>query len=260
MQALWSGTISFGLIHIPIKLYNATNEGRMRLRLLRRKDACPIKYVKVCRFTGEEVAPREIVKGYEYQKGDYIFLEEEDFRRASPEKTRTIEVLHFVDRKNVGEELFIKPYYTQPDKKAEKAYVLLRDALNKSKKIGIAKFVIKDKEHLAAIIPKGDMIMVELIRFKEDLKEKEELNLPRKSQYLKKELDIAVQLIAQLTESFKYGEYRDAYSEELEKVVASKAKGKEYHHQRETAEYSPEVMDIMDKLKKSLEEARQKRT
>jgi DNA end-binding protein Ku len=258
MQAVWSGTISFGLIHIPIKLYSAEESKRLNFRLLSKKDLCPIKYLRVCRSTGEEVPYGDIVKGYKYEDGDYVILDQEDFEKAGRKRSKTIEVVEFTDIKGLSSELFERPYYIEPAPEAEKAYVLLREAMKKSGKAGIAKFVLRNKEQLAAIIPRGDLLIVDILRFKEDLREPKELHIPGKSKYEKKELDIAVQLIEQLSEPFRHEKFKDTYSDELKEVIGKKAKGKRYKPKEEEPVITADVADIMDKLKKSLERARGK--
>jgi len=143
MKSIWSGTLSFGLVHLPVNLYSATTQKKLHFNYLRKKDLCPIKYVKVCKFTGEEVPYGDIVRGYQYQKGDYVVLEDKDFQQASVEKTETIEIVEFVKAGEIDEIYLEKPYYLEPQKQAQKAYVLLRDALKKSRKVGVARFMLR---------------------------------------------------------------------------------------------------------------------
>src|SRR5437588_524209 len=142
MRAVWSGSISFGLVNIPVNLYPATKERSLDLDYLRKKDLCPIGYIKVCKSSGEEVPYKDIVRGYEYQKGDYAILEDEDFRKIGVKKTQLIDILDFVNEKDIDSKYFIKPYYIEPDKKGTKAYTLLKKALEKTKKVAVAKFVL----------------------------------------------------------------------------------------------------------------------
>src|SRR5215213_11790475 len=165
MKPLWSGAISFGLVNIPVNLYSATRERAIQFDYLRKKDLCPVGYLRVCKKTGEEVAYKDIVRGYEYQKGDYAVIEEEDFRKANVKKTQLIDIVDFVEEKEIDSKFFEKPYYIEPDKKANKAYALLRQTLHKTKRVGIAKFVMRSKEHLVMIKAEEDLLLLVQLRF-----------------------------------------------------------------------------------------------
>lgn len=256
MRHIWSGTISFGLIHIPVRLYNATKESRLNFKYLRKKDLCPIKYMRICRLTGEEVPFKEIVRGYEYQKGDYVVLQDEDFKKASVKKTQTIEILKFVNAAEIDQDYLEKPFYLEPTKEAQKAYVLLREALKKSNKVGIAKFVLKTREHLAVIKPDDELLVLDQMRFKDELLDPKDLNIPKEQKYSKKELDIAIQLISQLTEPFRPEDFHDTYAEEIKEIVQNKARGKPVKPGKEEEITPTPVADIMAKLKESLEYAK----
>jgi DNA end-binding protein Ku len=258
MRALWSGAISFGLIHIPVKLYTAVREKGPDLDMLRRQDLCPVRYARVCRDTGEEIPYEDIVKGYQYRKGDYIVLEDEDFKRANVRKTQTIDMVEFIDAGEIDLKLLEKPYYLEPAKEARKAYALLREALKRTGKVGVGKFVLRNREHLVVLKPEGDLIVLEQMRFLDEIK-KPELDLPAKEEASERELEIAVKLIDQLTEPFRPEEFHDTYREELERVIAQNAEGKS----PEPGEAEPlptEVPDLMAKLRESLEHARRRRT
>src|SRR5690606_17832816 len=241
-------------------LYSASVERKLHFNYLRKKDLCPIKYVKVCKHTGEEVPYSDIVRGYEVQKGDYVVLEEEDLQQASLEKTETIEIVEFVDAHEVDEIYLEKPYYIEPQKQAVKAYVILREALKKSKKVGIAKFVLRTREHLAIIKHEGPLLVLNQMRFQNEIRDPSGLNIPKTAKYQKKELDIAIQLIEQLTSPFKPKEFHDTYTEKLEKVIRAKAKGKLKRLRKAKAPAKTEVPDLMSKLRESLEKARKKET
>lgn len=258
MRSIWTGTISFGLIHIPVNLYSATAGRQLSFKYLRKGDLCPISYVKVCRNDGKEVKYDDIVKGYEYQKGDFVILEDEDFKKADAEKTQTIEISEFVDRAEIDEKYYDKPYYLEPGKGANKAYVLLREALRRSNKVGIAKFVLRNKEHLAALEVNDEAIILNQMRFPEELRPKDELDIPYKADYSKKELDIAIQLIEQLSEHFEEDKYHDTYTDKLKKIIAKKAKGETVHVGKQKKIKVTEAPDIMETLRKSLEAARKK--
>lgn len=258
MKKIWTGTISFGLIHIPVNLYSATaSEDKLKFHYLRKGDLCPIQYVKVCRNNGQEVPYEDLVKGYEYQKGDYVILDDKDFKKAEKEKWQTIEIMEFVDAGEIDEKFFEKPYFLEPTKEAQKAYDLLNEALKKSKKAGIAKFVLRRKEHLAALQSDGEVIVLNQMRFPEELRSPDELNLPQKKQYTQKELDIALQLIAQLSEPFEPEKYHDTYTETLKEIIEKKKKGQTVHLKEKKAPATTEAPDIMAALRASLEKARQ---
>jgi DNA end-binding protein Ku len=252
MRAIWSGAISFGLINIPIKLYSATaTEQKLEFDMLHKKDLSPIRFARVCRTDGHEIPYNEIVKGYEYQKGDYIVLSEEDFKQASPRKTKTVDILDFVKETEIDPIFYEKPYFLEPDKGAEKAYALLREALKKSKKVGVANFVLRNKEHLAVIKPYGKAILLNQLRFQEELRKPEGLNLPDASQARAKEIDMALALIDQLSEHFKPEDYKDTYKQELKKVIEAKAKGKKIKIKEKEPE-ATDVVDLVAMLKASL--------
>jgi DNA end-binding protein Ku len=254
MRPIWSGALAFGLINIPVKLYSASEERAMKFKLLSKHGNCPISYLKVIRGTQKEVPYEDIVKGYEYQKGDYVVLTDEDFKKASPRKTKTIDVVSFVDEDEVDSRYVNKPYFLEPDAKAEKAYVLLREALKRAKKVGVATFVLREKEHMAMIRPEGDALMLVQLRYQDELRKPEDLKLPKAAKFSKKELDMAIALICQLQDHFNADEFRDTYTEELQKVIAQKAKGKTVKIEAgEAAPVPTDMRNLMEALRKSLE-------
>ena len=258
MHSIWSGAISFGLIHIPVKLYTAVEEGGIDLDMLRREDLCPIRYARVCRDTGEEVPYQDIVKGYEYEKGNYVVLTDEDFKRANVAKTQTIDIFEFVDAGEIDPKLFEKPYYLEPTKQARKAYALLREALKKTAKVGVGKFVLRNREHLVVTKPEEDLIVLEQMRFLDEIRKPAGLDLPGKEEATERELEIAVKLIDQLTEPFRPELFHDTYRQELERVIAEKAQGETPRPKEETPRPT-EVPDLMAKLRESLERARKRK-
>ena len=258
MHSIWTGTISFGLIHIPVRLYTAAEARTLKFKYLHKDDMCPISYARVCRKTGEEVAYEDIVKGYEYRKGDFVIMEDEDFKKADVEKTQTIEISEFVNARDIDEKFFDKPYFLEPTKEARKAYVLLREALKKSGKVGIGRFVLRNKEHLAAIEPDNEVIVLNQMRFPEELRSSEDLDIPKKVEFSKKELDIALQLVEQLSEPFEPEKYKDTYTQKLKNVIEKKAKGEMIRVEKGQKMKVTEAPDIMEILKKSLEAARKK--
>lgn len=228
----------------------------MKFKMLDKNALCPISYARICRATNKEVKYEDIVKGYEYQKGDYVILTDEDFQKASPQKTKAIEIQSFIEEHEIDSKYFRKPYYIEPDKKAEKAFVLLRDALKKAGKVGIARFVLKEKEHIVVVKPEGRALMMIELRYEEELREPEGLNFPETADYSKKEMDIALMLIDQLQQHFSPSDYHDVYTEELEKLVAEKAKGQPIHIPEPGAPPAADMRNLMEMLRKSLEQAK----
>lgn len=258
MRSIWSGAISFGLIHIPVKLYSAVAESSLDFDMLRKQDLCPIRYARVCRDTGEEVPWEDIVKGYEYKKGDYVILEDEDFKRANVAKTQTIDVVDFVNAGEVDSIYLDKPYYLEPVKEARKAYALLREALKKTGRAGLALFVLRNRQHLALLKPEGDLLILNQMRFASEIRKPEGLNLPHEAEASKKELDMAIKLIDELSEPFQPEQFHDTYREELERVIEEKARGKTPEPRGE-APVPTAVPDLMAKLRESLEAAKKKK-
>jgi DNA end-binding protein Ku len=254
MRSLWNGHISFGLVSIPVKLYSATANEELSFRFLRKGDLSPINYERVAEKDGAEVPWEDVVKGYEYEKGKFVVLTEEDFKRADVEATRTIDIVDFVDADEVDMMYFDKPYYLEPAKRAEKPYALLRDALEATGRVGIAKVVIRTRQHLAAIKPKGRALILNVMRFQDELVDPAKLDLPRETASDKRELEMAEKLIENLTEPFDPSRYTDEYREELLRLIHDKVKGKEPEPARREA--SPKVIDIMSALKASLDQTR----
>jgi DNA end-binding protein Ku len=251
MKAIWSGLISFGLVNIPVKLYSASEEGGLHFNLLHGKDLSPIRFARVCRADGKEIPYEDIVKGYEYQEGDYVVLADKDFEKANIKKTKSIEILDFVTEKEIEDIYFHKPYYLEPEKNSEKAYALLREALGRAKKIGIAKFVIRNREHIGALKPYNGAILLNEMRFKKEIKNVEDLKLPPKDLVKTDEIAVALKLIDQLTKPFKPEKYHDSYTEELKKVIDDKSKGIKPKSRGEPPRPT-RVPDIMAVLKESL--------
>lgn len=258
MRSIWSGSLSFGLINIPVKIFSAAEESGLDFRMLEKHGHCPISYMKVCRNTNKEVPYEDIVKGYEYQKGDYVILTDEDFKKVAPKKTKAIDIVSFVKEDEVPSAYIEKPYYLQPDKKAEKAYVLLREALKRSKKVGIAKWVLRNKEHIAMVRPEGDALMLIQIRYAEELRPANDLELPKEAAYSKKELDMALMLIEQLEEHFNAAEYKDEYTEALKKAIEQKAKGKTVKVEDGGEPVATDMRDLMAALKQSLDQEKKR--
>lgn len=253
MRPIWSGALSFGLINIPVHLYSGTYDRGINLDMLHKKDLSPIRFARICKAEEKEVPYEDIVKGYEYEKGEYVVITEDDFMKVSPKKTKTIEIQCFIKEDEVDTIFYDKPLFLEPDKGAAKAYLLLNEALKKSKKVGVAMYVLHKKEHFGLIKPHGRGLIVNQLRFKSDLRRFEEIELPV-AKIQAKELDFAVKLIDQLTEPFKPDNFKDTYTDEIKAMIEekTKGKGKKPRKKKEEAEVKP-VKDIMKQLQESLQ-------
>lgn len=250
MRSIWTGAISFGLINIPVKLFSAVQESSLDLDMLDSKDHAAIKFKRVNESTGKEVAYENIVKGYKLDDG-YVILEAEDFEAADAVKTKMIEIINFVDEREIDSLYYEQPYYLEPDKAAMKAYALLRDALEKSGKVGVTTFVLRNKESLATLKPYKNVIVLNRIRFSQEIRELTELNLPPVSKTKTKEMDMANKLVEQLTEKFSIEEYKDTYSAKLLKRIKEKSKGKKITAPKMKVVHRKSD-DLMEMLKASL--------
>src|SRR5438445_6953112 len=255
MRAIWKGSISFGLVNIPIALFPATRKEDLRFRLLRYKDLSPVNYKRVAEADGKEVPWDEIVKGYEYEKGKYVVLKDEDFQRVDLEATQTVDIQDFVDQDEIDPMFFYKPYYLEPQKGGDKAYVLLRDALEESKKVGIAKVVIKTRQYLAGVKAEDSVLVLELMHFAEELADSGKLHVPKKIEPGKRELDMAKALVESMSANWDPKKYRDDYRQALMEVIEEKveAGGKEIEEKPKKAPKPTKVIDLVSVLQKSLE-------
>jgi DNA end-binding protein Ku len=256
MRAIWKGSISFGLVNIPIGLYPATRREELSFRQLRKSDLSPINYKRVAEEDGKEVPWEDIVKGYEYEKGQFVVVTDEDFKRANVEATQTVDIKDFVELDDIDPMFFDKPYYLEPQKGGKKAYALLRDTLKETGKVGIAKVVIKTKQHLAAVKPKGNALVLELMHFPQELLESNELDLPKDEAVGKKELDMAKALVQSMTSKWEPDKYEDDYTNRLKEAIEEKvaAGGKELPAPRGKAKPATNVVDLVEILKRSIEE------
>jgi DNA end-binding protein Ku len=258
MRAIWKGAISFGLVNIPVSLFPALRREELKFRLLRSSDLSPVNYKRVAEADGKEVPWDQIVKGYEHQKGKFVVLKDEDFARVDIEATQTVDIVNFVELKEVNPLLFHKPYYMEVSKGGEKAYALLREALLDVGKIGIAKVVLKTRQHLAAIKPQDKGLMLELMHFPEELLEPAEFKLPPARSVSRPELAMARELIASMTVPWKPADYEDEYHEKLEKIVAEKVKHPSAGTTTRARSPKPasNVIDLTEVLRQSLRETR----
>lgn len=259
MRALWKGSISFGLVTIPVSLFPATRTEELKFRLLREKDQSPVNYKRVAEADGKEVPWDQIVKGYEYEKGKFVIIKAEDFARVDVEATQTVDIINFVTLDQVDPLLFYKPYYLEVMKGGDKAYVLLRDALLSSGKIAISKVVIRTKQHLAAVKPQGSGLMLELMHFPKELVPVGEFKEPAEKSVGKAEMKMAEQLIESMTSDWKPGEYNDEYHAALEKMIEEKI---EHPDQQAKApgvkKRATNVVDLVSVLQESLRQSKAK--
>jgi DNA end-binding protein Ku len=256
MRAIWKGAISFGLVNIPVGLYSATRAGTdIKLRMLRKKDLSPIRYKRVAEADEKEVPWEEIVKGYEYEKEQFVLVTDEDFEKVNVPSSQTVDIREFVELSEIDPMFFDQPYYLAPEKGGDKAYALLREALARSGKVGIAKVVIKTREHLAAVKPRGKALVLELMHFAEELAETGELKLPE-TQVGKKEMNMAESLISQMSGKWEPEKYKDEYREALLKVIEQKiATGGEVPEAKPRARKATNVVDLVSVLQQSLNQA-----
>src|SRR5881628_509861 len=260
-RAIWKGSISFGLVNIPIALYPATRREEFKFRLLRKTDLSPVNYKRVAEKDGKEVPWDQIVKGYEYEKGKYVVLQDEDFQRVDIEATQTVDIQDFVELDEIDPIFFYKPYYLEPQKGGDKAYALLRDALKDSKKVGVAKVVIKTREYLAGVKPEDGALVLELMHFADELADTEKLHVPKKVEVGKREMNMAKSLIESMSAKWNPEKYHDEYREALMEVIEEKveAGGKEIEEKPKKAPKPTKVIDLVSVLQKSLEESGAKR-
>jgi DNA end-binding protein Ku len=255
MRAIWKGSISFGLVNIPIALYPATRREDLKFRLLRASDLSPVNYKRVAEKDGKEVPWDEIVKGYEYEKGKFVVLNEKDFQRVDLEATQTVDIRDFVDVEEIDPMYFYKPYYLEPQKGGDKAYVLLRETLEKTGKVGIAKVIIKTRQYLAGVKPLKHALVLELMHFAEELADAEKLNVPKKSaEPGKREIEMAKALVENMTSEWDPTKYKDEYRDALMDVIEEKveAGGKEIEEKPKPKKPSSKVIDLVSVLQESL--------
>jgi DNA end-binding protein Ku len=252
-RSIWKGSIAFGLVNIPIELYSAVRDHRPKFRLLHAKDEAPVRYERVCQTEGKPVAWEDLVKGYEYEKGQFVVLTRDDFKTAALEKTKTIDILDFVDPDEIDERYFETPYYLQPGKGAERAYALLREAIRESGRIGVGKIILRDAQHLAAIEVIEDALVLTMMRFADELADLEDFKFPSSTGLRKQELTMARQLVENLSASWDPAKYTDEYRDNLMRVIQGKLKGRKPKLEARETPQQAGVIDLMSRLKASLE-------
>ena len=261
-RAIWTGAISFGLVYIPVQLHSASHTSSLDLDMLDKNDFSPVGYQRFNKRTGKVVEWGDIVKGYQYEKGKYVALSDEDFRQANVKATQTIDIQQFTEQASIPPEYFETPYFLAPGKGGAKVYALLRDALKKTKKAAIATFVMRGRQHLAMLHPLDNALMLNTLRFEEEIRSAGELDLPGKSSGVtSKELAMAERLIDDMTGEWNPSAFKDTYSRDLLARVKEKVKNRENHKLTPTEKtreprQSAQVIDLMEVLKKSLEQGK----
>lgn len=259
-RSIWKGQISFGLVNVPVELYSAEQKTDLNFRLIDSRNSARIRYERVNDATGEEVPWDSIVKGYEYEDGHYVLLTEEELSSASAKLTKTIEIEQFVDLDAIDPVAFDKPYYLVPGKGGEKGYVLLREAMQDSRRVGVAQVVIRSRGHLAALLPRGDALILDLLRYHHEIRPLEDYNLPsgtlKEYKITKKELELAGQLIDGMTSPWKPEQYEDEYRKAVLAMIEKRVKSGETERVSEPPEAAsepPRTVNFMDVLKQSVE-------
>ena len=258
-RALWKGAIVFGLVHIPVDLYPGAKDNNLDFDWIDKRDDAPVGYQRINKKTGKPVEMANIVKGYEWKKGNYVVLEEEDFKAANPKATQTVEMLAFVDRESILPMFYEKPYRLVPGKRGEKGYVLLRETLKRTNKVGVAQVVIRNRQHLAVLMPIGDMLELITMRYADEVLGAEEFDLPtmKEAKVSDKEVQLAERLVKDMSEDWKPAQYHDSYRDDLMKRIKALAtKGRTHLVTTPTGDEEKggaQIIDLMAALKRSLE-------
>lgn len=256
MRPIWKGSISFGLVYIPVAVYPATREEKLSFRQLRATDLSPIRYKKVAEADQKEVTADQIVKGFEYERGRFVILKDEDFEKVKIESTHSIDITDFVEVEDVDPKFFYKPYFLEPQKGGEKAYGLLHKALSKTGKIGIAKVVISNREHLAAVKPDGLFLILELMHFAHEILSPDQLSNGPDKEVGEKELKMAEALIDSMAGAWEPEKYRDEYRTALRELIEQKAQNKDVSGPVAAPRPTTNVVDLVKVLQQSLERSK----
>jgi DNA end-binding protein Ku len=262
MASVWKGSLSFGLVNIPVELRPAVRADHVSFRLLYKKDLTPVKYERFSAKGAGPLAWNEIVKGYEFEKGHYVVLTDEDFHEAALGKSSSIEILDFVEQDEIDPRYFDTPYYLTPAKGGEKPYALLRAAIQNTNVVGIGKIVMRNTQHLVGIKASGEALMLEIMRFANELVETSEFHFPKGSEVRPQELHMAEQLVHNLAADFDPEKYTDEYRANLMKLIRAKMHGKKLKGARATTktEQDDKVVDLMSRLRESLADAKPRKT
>lgn len=259
-RPIWRGSLSFGLVAIPVQLHTAVRENRPKFRLLHAKDKSPIKYERVCQRDGTPVAWEDLVKGYEYQKGRYVVLTKDDFKAAALEKDRRVQVSDFVPADSIDDRYFDQPYYLLPDKSGEHAYAVFNQALAQTGRIGIGKVVMRERQHLVAVESIDNRLVLTMLRFASEVVEAPELASVDGAKVAAKDIKLASDLIEALAADWKPEQYKDDYQENLREVINSKLKGETIELEEDGRPMRAEVVDLAERLRASLKAAGASRT
>ena len=254
-RPIWRGSLSFGLVAIPVQLHTAVRENRPRFRLLHAKDKSPIKYERVCQRDGTPVAWEDLVKGFEYQKGRYVVLTKEDFKAAAVEKDRRVQVSDFVPAEAIDDRFFDQPYYLLPDKGGEHAYAVFHQALRETGRVGIGKVVLRERQHLVAVESIENRLVLTMLRFANEVVDAPEMADVDRIKVAPKELKLASDLIEALAAEWKPEQYKDDYQENLQEVINSKLKGETIELEGDERPMRAEVIDLAERLRASLKAA-----
>ncbi|HVA33231.1 MAG TPA: Ku protein [Candidatus Baltobacteraceae bacterium] len=259
-HAIWSGSINFGLVTIPVKLFTAVRTDELSFNMLHKKDEGRIKYERICSVDGKPVPWDEIVKGYEYEKGQYVVLTDEDFKKVNPEATQSVDILEFVELDKINPMYFDKPYYLEPTKQGRHAYALLREALATSNRVAIARVVIRTKEYIAAVKPIDQALVLELMHWANEIVESDSIDLPESTKLPEAEMKMAKMLIDTMSvDEFEPEKFTNKYHDELMAMIEARAAGKELPKPKKAAPRA-KVVNLMDVLAQSLEESKKRRT
>ncbi len=259
MGTIWKGAISFGLVNIPVRVESATRDTSPSFRMLHGKDNSPIRTVRVCQAEDEPVNYQELVKGYEYEPGHYVILDDDDFQQVALQVTRTIDIMDFVEESQIDARYFEKPYYLAVQPGGEKAYALLRRAMRETGRVAVAKVVFRNREHLAAVKVVGDALVLDLMRFHDELIPLETVQTPKEEKLTDKEIEMALQLIGQLSTEFDPEGYKDEYNDKLMERIRAKIEGREIARIEVEEAAEVEVVDLVARLKQSIEKAGEER-
>ncbi len=259
-HALWSGSVNFGLVNIPVKLFTAVRGNELSFNFLHSKDKGRINNVRTCSVCNRKVSWDDIERGYEFEKGQYVTLSDEDFKQVNVEATQSVDIVQFVDQKEINPMLYDTPYYLEPEKKGRHAYALLREALRKSGKVGIARVVIRTREHLAALRPQGNALVLETMHYADEIVPVDQFDLPsNKEKTPPTEMKAAQMLIDTMAEKFDAASFRDKYKDELLTMIEARARGKAIPKTKVKMREPTNVVNIMDVLQRSLNDRRGKR-
>ena len=259
MGTIWKGAISFGLVNIPIRVESATRDRSPKFRMIHGKDNSPIKNVRVRQGDEEPVEYSELVKGYEYEPGHFVILDDDDFKQVALQVTRTIDIVDFVDESEIDSRYFDKPYYLAVQPGGEKAYALLRRVMKETGKVAVANVVFRNRQHLAAVKVIGDVLVLDLMRFADELIPLESVEAPQDQDLIDKEVEMAMQLVEQLSTTFNPDNYKDVYTEKLLERIRAKIEGREIARIDVDEAAEPAVVDLVARLKESLEKAAEER-